>query len=196
MFTLETPNMAVNDPRVAGVAPPGGVAPRRRFQMWNTWDIKPTEEREHIVDWVAKVARDAPGGKLRHLVLSGHGAPAYLAVGQGFGRANLPLFDRWKGLIEKIWLPNCTIAFIGATPAQDGNMFCSELAERIGGYVVAATETQCEAPVDVPKYKMTSFEGLVLSYGPEGDVTWSSRNKSMWMRTAPDGSSQCVPVPN
>jgi hypothetical protein len=197
MFRLERPNMAINDPRVAGAAPTGGgPAPRRRFQMWNTWDIQTDEKREHIIGWVAKVAGDAQGGRLRHLVLSGHGAPATLDIGEGFSRSHLPLFDRWRGLVDKIWLPNCTVAFIGDTPERDGNLFCSDLAKRIGGYVVAATELQCEFPRDVPPDMMTSFEGLVLSYGPAGNVTWSSRNASMWMRTAPDGTQQCVPVPD
>jgi hypothetical protein len=210
MFRLERPNMAVNDPRVGGTAPPGGgAAPRRRFQMWNTWDISATELRAHIIEWVAAVAQRAQGGKLRHLVLSCHGLPGYLMLGEGFDSSHLPLFDQWNGLVEKLWLPNCLVARIPdpAMKAQlahdyptyrtsDGNVFCGEIARRIGGYVVAATETQCEYPSDVPPDMMTSFEGLVLSYGPQGNVTWSSRNRSMWMRTAPDGSQQCVPVPN
>jgi len=53
MFRLERPNMAVNDKRVSG----GGSC--RRFQMWNTWDIGAAETREHIIDWVATVARRA-----------------------------------------------------------------------------------------------------------------------------------------
>jgi hypothetical protein len=204
MFRLERPNMAVNDRRVAG----GGSY--RRFQMWNTWDIDATETRQHIVDWVATVARGATRGKLKHLVLSGHGLPAYLELGQGFDRSHIPLFAAWAGLIEKIWLPNCLIARIPDPAMQadltrdypgfktgDGNVFCSELAKTVGCYVVAATEVQCEFPTDVPPDMMTSFEGLVLSYGPRGNVTWSSRNPSMWMRTDPStGAQQCVPVPN
>jgi hypothetical protein len=48
-------------------------------------------------------------------------------------------------------------------------------------YVVAPTEIQTEAVVTVPFGMMTSFEGLVLSYGPQGDVTWSHRNPSTWI---------------
>jgi hypothetical protein len=204
MFRLERPNMAVNDKRVAG------GCTYRRFQMWNTWDIDATETREHIVEWVATVARGATGGKLKHLVLSSHGLPANLQLGQGFDQSHVPLFAAWAGLIEKIWLPNCLIARIPepALKAQldhdhpgvkisDGNVFCSELAKTVHCYVVAATEDQCETPADVPTDMMTSFEGLVLSYGPEGNITWSSRNRSMWMRTDPrTGAQQCVPVPD
>jgi hypothetical protein len=204
MYRLERPNMAVNDRRVAG------SGSFRRFQMWNTWDIDATETREHIVEWVATVAGRATGGKLKNLVLSGHGLPANLQLGQGFDSSHIPLFAAWAGLIEKIWLPNCLIARIpdAAMQAQlnrdypgtstgDGNVFCSELAKTVRCYVVAATENQCDRPTDVPPDMMTSFEGLVLSYGPGGDITWSSRNPSMWMRTDPTtGSPQCVSVPD
>jgi hypothetical protein len=201
MFRLERPNMAVNDNRVSG---DGSF---RRFRMWHTWDIDATETCEQIAERVATVARGATGGKLKHLVLSGHGHPGFLQLGQGIDRSKIPLFAAWSGLIEKIWLPNCLIARIpdAAMPAihyhglasGDGNVFCGELARTVRCHVVAATETQCDFMTDVPPDMMTSFEGLVLSYGPAGNVTWSSRNRSMWMRTDPDtGASQCVPVPN
>jgi len=197
MFRLERPNMAVNDKRVC--APDGRF---RRFQMENTWDVPASETRAHIIEWVAAVARGARGGKLKHLVLSGHGSPGGIDVGEGFDSTHMRLFRDWAGLIEKIWLPNCRVAYIptaaeAAAGMRDGNVFCSELAKTVGCHVVAATELQCEFPVDVPSDMMTSFEGLVLSYGPAGNVTWSSRNPSMWLRTNPTtGAQQCVPVPD
>lgn len=182
MYTLERPNMAVNDPRVRS----GSSV--RRFRMWNTWDISKTETRQHIIDWVATVARSATGGKLKNLVLSCHGAPGYLQLGQGFNNTHIALFRGWRGLIEKIWLPNCSVAFIGSG-GSDGNVFCSNMAKQVQCYVVAATELQCESTVTLPYDQMTSFEGLVLSYGPQGNVTWSNRNPSTWFR---DG--RCVSV--
>lgn len=188
MYRLERPSMALNDPRVAG----GGSV--RRYQMWNTWDIQQNESRQHIINWVAQVARGAPGGKLKNLVLSCHGLPGYLQLGEGFNVTHLALFAGWHGLVEKIWLPNCLVARIpdAAMQAQmnrdypgwgvsDGNVFCSSLAKQVQCYVVAATETQLERPVTVPMDMMTSFEGLVLSYGPGGNVTWSSRNPSTFV---------------
>jgi hypothetical protein len=188
MYRLERPSMALNDPRVAG----GGSV--RRYQMWNTWDIQQNESRQHIINWVAQVARGAPGGKLKNLVLSCHGLPGYLQLGEGFNVTHLALFAGWHGLVEKIWLPNCLVARIpdAAMQAQmnrdypgwgvsDGNVFCSSLAKQVQCYVVAATETQLERPVIVPMDMMTSFEGLVLSYGPGGNVTWSSRNPSTFV---------------
>lgn len=177
--------------------------------MWNTWDVRANESREHIIAWVARVARGAPGGRLRHLVLSAHGLPGYIELGEGFSRRHLPLFEAWRGLVEKIWLPTCLVANIPTAAAMaqyskdypgfdvsDGNVFCGELARRAGAFVVAATEIQCDFYRDVPPDMMTSFEGLVLSYDPKGRVSWSSRNASRWLRTAPDGTQQCVPVPD
>lgn len=188
MYRLDRPSMAVNDPRVSG-----GTAPNvtiRRFQMENTWDITTGELRPHIIGWVARVARGASGGKLKNLVLSCHGGPASLQLGEGFDARHLPLFSSWRGLIEKIWLPDCEVARI--TAGADGNMFCSGLAKVVRCYVVASTESQCEYPITYPLGMMTSFEGLVLSYGPGGDVTWSHRNPSLYMNS----SGACVPVPN
>src|SRR5262249_9441165 len=140
------------------------------------------------------IAHAAPGGKLKHLVMSGHANPGYLQVGQGFDVSNIPLFSAWTDLIEKIWLPNCLIAHMGM---RDGNAFVSRLAKPVRCDVVASTELQCEFTRDVPPDMMTSFEGLVLSYGPKGNVTWSSRNRSMWNRTDPaTGAQLCVPVPD
>ena len=73
MFKLGRPNMAVNDPRT-----------KRRFQMENTWDIAEAESREHIIGWVATVAKGTPGRKLKNLVLSCHSDAGYLTLGKGF----------------------------------------------------------------------------------------------------------------
>jgi hypothetical protein len=115
------------------------------------------------------------------------------------------MFSAWRGLIEKIWLPNCLVAHIPTPTEQtqfdhdypgwgvsDGNMFCSGLAKQVQCYVVAPTETQCESVTSVPFGQMTSFEGLILSYGPAGNITWQNRNPSTWTNAA----GQCVPVPN
>jgi hypothetical protein len=43
------------------------------------------------------------------------------------------------------------------------------------------TEIQLEYFRVLPIDMMTSFEGLVLSYGPEGNVTWWDRNPSTYV---------------
>jgi len=181
--------MAVNDPRV--IDPEGNI---RQFQMGNTWNIGQSESRQHIINWVAQVARNSQGGKLKNLVLSCHGLPGYLQLGQGFNSSNMDMFIQWRGLIEKIWLPNCLVArtpdaAMSAQMAQsypgfgvsDGNIFCSSLAKKVQCYVVASTEIQLEYFRVLPIDMMTSFEGLVLSYGPQGNVTWRHSNPSTYV---------------
>lgn len=183
MHRLERPNMALNDPRN-----------HKRFQMWNTWDVTRTETRQHMAEWVAEVARGATNGKLKHLVLNCHGAPGYLEMGQGITETDLDEFRIWHGLIEKIWIPACRVAFIPASGSgeSDGNMFCSKLAKKVGCYVVASTETQCSMPGDIARDMMPSYEGLILSYSPDGSVSWSDRNASTYTTSA----GHCYQVPD
>jgi hypothetical protein len=153
--------------------------------METTWDITGTESRAVIISRVAAVARRAVGGRLRHLVISGHGSPGHLSVGEGFGEEHIALFAGRRGLVEKIWLPNCRVAGIPdaagrARGERDGNAFCSGLARQARCYVVASTERQVDLAVSAPADMMTSFEGLVLSYGPQGTVTWQQRYPSTY----------------
>ena len=180
MYRLPRPNMAVNDPRVSL----GELT--RRYRMWNTWDIAASESPEHIVEWIGEVARGARRGRLKNLVLSCHGNAGVLQLGQGFSSENVHLFNQLNGLVDKIWLPNCRVA-----RGHNGGVFCAAMAMGIGGYVVAPTETQCDPVRDLPYDMMTSFEGLVLCFGPEGDIVWRGRNPSSFVE-----GGACVPVPN
>ena len=192
MYKLEQPAMAVNDPRVSV-----GKAQdlfTRRFQMWDTWDIRAGEPRQDILNRVAAVARKAPGGRLRHLVLNCRTLPAYLQLGEGFDRSHLPLFEAWRGLIDKIWIPDCEVAQIPDAVLQErldrdhpglntgnGNLFCSGLAKTVYSYVVAPTELQNDTTSTYPAGEMPGFKGLVLSYGPDGYVTCSRKSPFAWL---------------
>ncbi len=171
MYRLSRPSMALNDPRN-----------HKRFQLANTWDVSRTETRTHMAEWVAHVARTSDGHKLKNLVLNCHGAPGFLEMGEGIRSSDLEVFRPWQGLIDKIWIPACRIAAIPASGSgeADGNVFCSRLAKIVGCYVVASTETQCSSVGNIPRDMMPSYEGLILSYGPEGNVTWSDRNPSTY----------------
>src|SRR4051812_988593 len=81
MITLEGPHMGLNDPRSTN-----------KVQMWNTWDVRTTEPVDHMINQVARVARGAPGGKLKNVVFRCHGSPAYLYCGAGIGRAHTRKF--------------------------------------------------------------------------------------------------------
>jgi hypothetical protein len=168
MYTLEQPTLIVN-----------------------TRDIQPNASRQHIIEWVAAVARKAPEGRLRDLVLNCSTLPAFLQLGEGFDGSHLPLFMAWRGLIDKIWLPDYRIARIPEPAMQgqslpdhpgcktgDGNLFCSGLARNVHCHVVVPTESQCDLFDSYPAGAISGFEGLVLSYGPDGYVTWSRRKPS------------------
>jgi len=196
MIKLERPNAAVNDPRVRPLGPIGrhghGKEPEiyvRRYRMKFTWDITATESRQNIIDWVVQRARKKK--KLKNLVLSCHGEAGVLRLGQGFDNSNVALFAAWRGLIEKIWIPGCSVAFIG-TGGSNGNVFCSKLAQLVQCYVVASTEDQCDEAKTFPIDEISSFEGLVLSYDPGGNISWQGRNPSTWHKA----SGECVPVPD
>jgi len=177
MITLEEPHMGLNDSRTTN-----------KVQMWNTWPVTTTETVEHMLEWVAEVASGAPGGKLKNLVFRCHGTPAYLQCGEGIKRSDTARFSKWRGLVDKIWFSACLVAAIkpadscGPGPAEgDGNMFCSEIAKAAQCYVVASTELQVIGKDRVLPYgKLDTFEGLVLSYGPTGEVTWSHRYPSTY----------------
>jgi hypothetical protein len=144
MITLDAPNMGLNDARAPA-----------RVTMWNTWDVNASESREHIIDWVAHVARNAPGGKLKNVVFSCHGNASFVEMGQGFNRSHAILFAGWAGLVEKIWFRACLVARIstpGSPTFGDGNLFCSDIAKAARCHVVAPTEAQ------------TEFSGRVLPY--------------------------------
>ena len=171
MITLESPHMGLNDARAPATV-----------QMWNTWKVSAAESRQHIIGWVASVARGAPDGKLKNVVFSCHGNASYLQMGEGFDRRHTVLFQQWAGLVEKIWFRACLVANIqtpGGPAIGDGNLFCSEVAKAADCYVVASTELQVEYSGRILPYgQLDTFEGLVLSYGPAGGVTWSHRYPS------------------
>jgi hypothetical protein len=187
MITLEGPHMGLNDSRSTN-----------QVRMWNTWNVTTTETVDHMIGWVAQVARTAPGGKLRNVVFRCHGGPAYLQCGAGISRGDTNKFRAWRGLVDKIWFSACLVGYI--TPgssgapgpaAGDGNMFCSEIARAAQCYVVAGTELQVIGVNRVLPYGcLDTYEGLVLSYSPAGNVSWSQRYPSTYNRGAAQGWAQ------
>jgi hypothetical protein len=173
MITLDPPHMGLNDAR----------APMK-VTMWNTWLVPAGDTRTHIVSWVAQVAAKAPGRKLKNVVLNCHGNSSYLQLGEGFDRRHTNLFKLWRGKVDKIWIRACLVARIqhaGATTTGDGNLFCSELARAAQCHVVAPTELQVESRgLVLPFGKIDTYEGLLVSYSPDGKIHWSHRYPSTW----------------
>ena len=181
MISIDWPHMGLNDPRSTN-----------RVQMWNTWDASPVDSVDHLIGWVAVVAKGAPGGMLKSIVFRCHGGPAFLQCGAGIRMGDVDKFKAWNGLVDKIWFSACLVGYIqpgagdGPGPAsQDGNTFCSRIAKNTQAYVVASTELQVIGVNRVRSYgTIDTYEGLVLSYGPSGVVTWSQRYPSTYNRGA------------
>lgn len=183
MIRLDEPHMGLNDSRSTN-----------KVQMWNTWDVRTTEKVEHMLGWIATVARGASGGKIKNLVFRCHGAPAFLQCGAGIGRPDTGKFSILRNLVEKIWFSACLVGYItpptggGGAPGPasgDGNMFCSEIAKAAKCYVVASTELQVIGVNRVLPYGcLDTYEGLVLSYSPDGSVSWSHRYPSTYQQSS------------
>lgn len=182
MITIAAPHMGLNDERAPAFV-----------QMENTWKVTAATGRRHIIDWVAEVARKQPSGKLKSVVFCCHGNSAFVQMGEGFTREHTAMFTGWAGLVEKIWFRACLVAQIvtpGSATTGDGNLFCSEIARAAQCYVVASTELQVAAPGRLLPYgQLDTYEGLVLSYGPLGGVTWSQRYPSTYQRDSSNPNS-------
>ena len=160
-------------------------------QMWNTGNVPATKTAVEIAQWILIVARSAPGGRLKNMVFSCHGSPGNIGIGTGIRLSDVPAFSRLvvggRPLVEKFWFRCCSVGLIpSATTSPNGHMFCSAFAQATKAYVVASTETQWSRGRTLPFGTLDGFEGLVLSYGPSGNVTWSHRYRSGWTRN--DGS--------
>ena len=101
MITIDYPHMGLNDERAPVFV-----------QMWNTWKVLKSDTKQHIVDWTAAVARSTSAGKLASIVICCHGAPGYLALGDGIGIDDVGLFEAWQGLVDKVWIRACLVARI------------------------------------------------------------------------------------
>ncbi len=152
MFNIEQPAMAINDVRDFDLA-----------QMWNTWDVQPHYKRTDIINWAAKVASGAPGGKLKSIVVCCHANPAYLQLGEGFEQRHVHLFKGWKNLVEIIYFRGCSLA------QGDGYAFCAAIAAYANCYVVASVKDQeTFQNKRLPPGKLDIYEGMTITFGPNG----------------------------
>jgi hypothetical protein len=165
------------------------------YKMWNTWQVDETQTPQHMLEWTAYVARTAPGGKLKSLVINCHGIYAKFGCnadgksckeGGGFGlsigaegihRKDTQLFGILNPkdgtpLVDDIYLVACGIAQIsipGTSGDGDGNLFCCAIAKAAGANVYGSTEEQTTGlwPY-IPYGKIDGFEGKVYMWKPDG----------------------------
>lgn len=185
MISLDQPSLGLNSTHNHHV----------HVRMWNTGDVPASKPAGEIAEWIRRVAATAPGRRLANVVISCHGAPGFIGLGAGIGPADIPLFARLvegdTPMVSKFWFRCCQVARI-ATPgaSSDGNTFCSAFARTTRAYVVASTESQWSHPRTLPFGKLDGFEGLVLSYGPDGNVSWNTRYRSGWTTASGQGGYQ------
>jgi hypothetical protein len=175
MIRLEQPSIAANDLRI--VSPDGKHA--TRYHMWRTWDLsqKHLTPRQTIISYVATLARSAPGGKVKNLVISCHGSPGHLLLGEGFGPDDTGMFFAWEGLIDTIWLTACQVAL-----GEEGRRFCSNMAGAACSDIIASTETQVSNSATYPYGLIDEFEGLVGAFSPATNGAYATgRNPSAWL---------------
>lgn len=165
MIDIEQPAMALN---AVDCPPP--------MKMWNSWDVQGHFKRRDIINWTAEVAKTAPGGKLKSVVICCHADPAHLYLGEGFKKPHTYLFKAWKGLVDVIYLQGCSIA------AGDGYSFCSEIAVYAGCYVVAATVLQKIRATTLPPGKIDVFEGMTITFGPNGKPVTKLSFPTAWTK--------------
>lgn len=177
MITLEAPHVGLNS-----------IDTWSEVRMWRTpRRVEATKTCQQVLDVAISYAARASEGKIKNLVFSCHGLPGYLQIGTGIRQANVNEFRSLRGLVDKIWFHACLVAGRNASGQRVGNRFCSGIARAARCYVVASTELQVGTTGRILPYgKLDTFEGLVVSYGPEGDVTWRHRYPSTYQRVPGD----------
>jgi hypothetical protein len=184
MITIESPSMAINDSRAAV-----------NYQMDQTITVQPITTMSQLVQSVVNQANSI-NSQIKNLILTAHGNPGFFQIGTGLNSNTMNPFRRLRGKVFKIWFRGCLIGRIidSQTPGQgdgpalqqmgvtsgNGHAFLSAFARLTGCYVVAPTEIQCSRLTLYPNGVMDSYEGLVLSYDPQGKISWQNRYPSLY----------------
>ena len=189
MIKIEQPAMAVQS----------DDAPGALYLMETNIIIHSSTSPEGVVRKILQPGAE-PIKKLRFLILNCHGyydrAPGSsvatggfgLKMGTGIDRRDLGCFRALRGIVDNIWITACgparqTNAGVrGERQGGDGLMFCSELAQITQAYVVAATTTQLRPGGTVmPRNYIDDYEGVVLQFGPNGNVVWQHDYGRSWI---------------
>lgn len=183
-------SMVIHDSRLTG-----GTPNWYRF----VFQVGPNSTINHIVDTVARRAREANGLRKLHILCHGFEAnwdvsgrlcmpTAHGGFGLQLGKEGLNLFNygltrAWKNLIRQIVIFACAPADTGRGNAGtfgDGRRFCGYLALTTGATVIAARDTQYYDPNGVNgKIEFGEWEGPVYAFSeanPDGErITDPSR---------------------
>jgi hypothetical protein len=155
--------------------------PGAPYRLDNTWYVAKDESVQKICGWVAVVAADFKNkmpDKRFTVVFNSHGfcpLPSRggygIAIGKGIRRSDIPVFEAFQPHVDEVWFMACRAAHISNPGGEgDGNLLMSGIAKAARASVKASTAPQS---VDswLPKGYIDDWEGTVLTYGPEGNVT-------------------------
>lgn len=166
MILATFPHMVLNSHDVPGT----------RYKMWNTGTVPESKSAYQIINWIATVAKSAPNGCLQTLILNSHGKPGRILMGHGLSLHNVEEFRELKGLVQRIWIVACRVAYIKkAGTTSDGNYFCYRLAQETGAYVKAGTTYQrghhdFRFIDELPYGYIDDWEGTVYTWNPKGEL--------------------------
>ena len=164
MIGVPYPHMVLNSHNVPGV----------EYKMWNTWKVAESTTVDQMVEWVAKVARGAPSGRLSTLIFNSHGKPGCIRIGQKITLEHVEKFKIFKQekLVDRVWIVACSVARIkSAGQITDGNYFCYRLAQESGAFVRAGSASQMgHLIVDIPYGHIDDWEGTVYTWDPDGKL--------------------------
>jgi hypothetical protein len=139
--------------------------------MWNSWKVPASEHVDHMMDWIATVAKRATGGKLATLIFNSHGHPGGVSMGMGIGMMETSKFVKLKGLVTEIWIIACTVAQADnpyTSRMSNGEEFCRQIAENAQAYVTAAVKNQSTGTTSIPYGYVDEWEGPVYTWDPKG----------------------------
>ncbi|QFT34571.1 hypothetical protein K1718_25880 [Roseibium porphyridii] len=186
MITITSPSMCLNDTRS-----------NRIYTMDETKRVSSTDTQRDIVDLVVAAAGRVRGGRIENLVLNAHGSPGTFHIGTGLSSSTMSPWSDVRDKVFKIWFRGCLVARIAGEHTSshgdgsylearglnsgNGHSFISAFARLTGCYVVAPTEIQSAARQrsSYPRGQLDSYEGLLLSYDPQGRISWQQRYPSL-----------------
>lgn len=168
MISITPPHAALNDPRQ-----------HKRYRMQYSYIVGETEDVDSMAQRLVHAASLTQEGVLRNVVICAHGRPDFVQLGAGLTPRNVADFSPIQGKVRKIWLTSCRTA----STTTPGRSLPARLAIAARCQVVAATETQVSARRrgwSAPYERISTYEGLVLTFGPRGNIIRQVRYPSMW----------------
>jgi hypothetical protein len=170
MIAIPQPAMALN-----AAAAPGS------YEMHNSMTVDTNYDPDALMGWVADVAKGAPGGRLRALVIRSHGACGYIALGNGIKAAQAKAFAKINGLVDDIFVVGCRVAGTEKRSRGyvEGMTLCFELAKQSGAFVFASSANQAideklrqrgESPPNPPFGYIDDFEKPAFVFHPDGST--------------------------